>query len=108
VFPLRGFLFPEAVLCGLSENPEFQKVPGWRIRHRASETPSLIVAALRDELIDRQNFIPARLESFGAATRDLAAPCLQGRLNRSLKSTALVCLDLNEKDRLIRYGPFRR
>jgi hypothetical protein len=38
--------------------------------------------ALRDEVIDRQNFIPGRLEPFGTATRDLAAPRLQRCLNR--------------------------
>jgi hypothetical protein len=47
---------------------------------------------LRNEIIDRQNLIPARLEPFGAATRDLAAARFQRRLNRPLKSPALVGL----------------
>src|ERR1700736_2815045 len=52
-----------------------------RPRGRGPLTP----AALRNEIIDRQNRIPARREPFGSATRDLAAARLQRRLNPPLK-----------------------
>jgi len=58
--------------------------------------------SLIDEFINRQNIVPARLEPFGTATRDLATACLQGGLDTSLKSAAFVCSDLNKKNRLIR------
>ena len=43
-----------------------------------------------------------RLEPFGTATRDLAAPCLERRLDSSLKRAAFICPDLNKKNWLIR------
>jgi len=56
---------------------------------------------LIDELIYRQDLVPARLEPFGTTTCDLATPCLQGGLDSSLKSAAFVCPDLNEKNWLV-------
>ena len=58
--------------------------------------------SLIDELINRQDLVPARLEPFGTATRDLATACLQGGLDSLLKSAAFVCPDLNKKNRFIR------
>src|SRR5438874_12980717 len=63
--------------------------------------PSLSPPALLDEFIDGRQIIPACLEPFRAGSRNLAAARLQGRLNRSLESAALVCLDLYEKDGFI-------
>src|SRR5712671_4129673 len=49
--------------------------------------------SLIDEFINRQDLVLARLEPFGTTARDLATPCLQGGLDSSLKSAALVCPD---------------
>ena len=55
-----------------------------------------------DEFINRQDIVPARLEPFGTATHDFATPCLQSGLDSLFKSAALVCPDLDKKNRLIR------
>jgi hypothetical protein len=62
----------------------------------------LTTAALGNEFINLQNLLPRRFKPFGTATYYLRSARLQSRLDRSLKRAALVGLDLNQKNRLIR------